>query len=277
MAQTLQTSPRKKGVIDLETLKRAFPEPTLIATQDPLVAHKMAGRNTRLIVSFSSIGIYKERDKIPGPEFVGSASDYGENHVLFFTDASRSWMNGANIVPQVLKIIEDYVAAHQITELVAIGYSMGGFSAIILAELMSVNIVLSFAPQFSARAGGVPADARWEGWRHAITDWKFADVGNMARDGTTYYIVHGDRGADLAHLRKFPTGRRIHHYVVRNAGHNVVRLLQKRRRLKVLTQHALQNRPRRFRIALERSFGHRFQAMQRSAYNDAEAAKRAAP
>ena len=266
MTRSIPQSRQRKGVITLDALSRVFPEPMPFAVRSPLVVHHLLGRGNRLIVSFAGVGFANGPEIVPKAEFVGTASNYGENHALFVSDVSRSWMNGPDVADQIVDLIQSYCEDHDIQEIMALGNSMGGFMAIVLAELTHLDCVLAFAPQFSAKKDLVPEENRWERYRSAISNWRFDHVGKMAEKKTCYYVVHGDKNGELPYLRRFPVGRNIHHFVVQNAGHNIARKLQKRQRLNILMQSAVQNRSRRFRIALEQSFKWNFHPYRREIY-----------
>ena len=263
MSEAVHISPRRKG-IGLDTVTKLFPTPEPVAAEPPLFVHRLTGRNKRLVISFARVGTRPR--EVPAPIFVGTSSNYGENHVLFFADDSRSWLNGDGLAQQIVEIVEAYRTEHDIEEVVTLGNSMGGFSAIVLAELIHVDRVIAFGPQYSMRSEIVPEETRWRRYFNAIKSWRFDSVGGMSKKDTTYYIVHGDREGEMDHWHRFPRNKMINHYIVQNAGHRLPTMLRKRKRLKPLMLHAFEGRTRRFRENLERSFGPNFHAFQRRTY-----------
>jgi len=255
--------PRRKG-IGVETVQKLFPEPQPMTAEPPLYVHNLKGQNKRLIVSFAGVGT-RPKD-VPAPIFVGTSSNFGENHVLYIADETRSWMNGEGIAEQIVDIVQTYRDENDIEEVVTLGNSMGGFSAIVLADLMHVDRVIAFGPQYSMRSEIVPEEERWRRYFNKIDTWRFDYVGEMAQKDTTYYIVHGDRDGETDHWRRFPRGKMINHYIVQNAGHRLPTMLRKRKRLKALVQQGFEGRTKRFRVNLERSFGRNFDAYQRAVY-----------
>jgi len=112
--------------------KKARLEFTLRYDTHPLRIETAPGEGRRLMVSFTSVG--KERDKWPPKEFVGLASQQGRNHVMCITDISRSWMNAPGMANRVVSHISDYVLEHSITEIMAIGTSMGAYNALVIGR-----------------------------------------------------------------------------------------------------------------------------------------------
>jgi len=229
-----------------------FADPVLIEAPEPLCVHVLPGRGTRLVLSLAGVGF--ARKLTPQREFPGSASQGGENHVLFISDRSRSWMNGPGVKDAILDIVARYKAAHGITEVVAMGNSMGGFAALVLADLMPINTVIAMSPQFSAHPRLVPEETRWWFYRRQINAWEFADVGPLAQSGTRYFIFHADAPEEVAHWARFPKDTRIHHFIVTGEDHNLARTLQKRGLLRKAVGAAIAGKPRRVRLALERGF-----------------------
>lgn len=212
--------------------------------------HFKPGRSGRLVVSLSGVGPHRYRP--PAPEFAVSASDGGENHVLFISDLSRSWMNGPGVAAQIVQLIEDCRSRHDISQVVALGDSMGGFAAIRLAELIEIDTVIALSPQFSADPRLVPEETRWLFHRQKIDRWSHRHVGGLDRPGTSYFLFHGGAPEEARHWQRFPWNRRLNHFILTGAGHNVARTLKKRCLLQPVVQAAIAQKPRRVRKLLER-------------------------
>ena len=222
-----------------------------LKTPEPLVVDIVRGRSKTLVVSFAGVG--QERDVAPPAEFYGSATQMGENHTIFVSDAQRSWMNYPGMADRLIKLIKVYQRQNDIDHTVLLGNSMGAFAAIVLADLIKVDTVIAFTPQFSAHPDRVPHETRWSQFRHAITDWRFPDVGEMAQEETAYYIFHGDAPSEVMHWEQFPMGDHINHYILQGGGHNVARLLQRRGKLKQIVYAAIHGKTRVVRKNLERA------------------------
>ena len=234
------------GSLVLRDAPQALPAPK------PLVAHFRRGRSKRLVISFAGVG--RQRNCAPPMEFVDVASNRGENHVLFISDPTRSWMNGAGLDSKIVGLIEEYRSRFEITQVIALGNSMGGFSAIRLAELISGRTVIAFAPQFSADPAMVPEEDRWMFFRRKITHWPHRQVGNLAQPDTMYFLFHGNTQDEVVHWSRFAWNRRLHHFIIVGEGHSVAKRLRQRRFLQNVVNAAIEQRPRRVRRLLERAF-----------------------
>ncbi|MEM6693282.1 MAG: hypothetical protein AAF626_01275 [Pseudomonadota bacterium] len=245
---------------------RQFDAPEPIASPDAIVAHAVPGDSERLLVVCSGLGAPSA--PIPAPEFVDLAVNGVRAHAMFLADPKRSWMNAAGVAEAMVDVIERYSTANGVTEVAAIGHSMGGFAAIQLANLMPISTVLAFAPQFSMDAALVPEEQRWRGYGNAIGDWRFRDIGSLAAEGTRYVIVHGSNQAEAAHWMRFPHREdTVDHYILAGQAHNLAAVLVKRQIMGPLVRNALVGKRRAVRSALEKSFlGRRFSVRMRGDY-----------
>lgn len=240
-------------------------EPINIVAAPPLNVQFLPGAGKRLVICMSGVG--RNRGLMPPREFTGSASSGGANHVLFFSDGSRSWMNGPGIAGRIADYARRYCDFHGVDQVVAMGNSMGGFAACVLAELIPVNTVISFSPQFSMHPDVVPEERRWHYWRDRITQWPCRDVGGLDAGQTRYYVFHGDHPAEAQHWLRFPSGPRIHHYIFKGQGHNVAALLRKRQILGQVVDLAIEDRPKKLRKVIENArLGGGFELYYRDAY-----------
>ena len=243
----------------------AFADPEPLEAPAPIHAHVLPGNGRRLVVALAGVGTV--RADPPPPEFIGTAAMRGTNHVLFLSDESRSWLNGPGVAETVVRLIEDYRDAHRIEEVVLLGNSMGGFMALVLAGLTEVGTVIAFAPQFSMDKALVPGEERWQILAGNIADWRYRDVGALDREGTNYYIFHGDNPIEAQHWLRFPWRRQLNHFIFTGEAHNVAKLLAKRHMLNRVVENAIQNKPRALRLALAKSFlGRNFIVRRREAY-----------
>ena len=167
-----------------------------IATEDHEVAY-MRGTGNRLVVSLGGVGT--KPNEMPPFEFVGTASQGGENHVILVTERARTWMNSPDLPEAIVKEIETVVAREAIDEVVALGNSMGGFMALVLPTLTRVDTVVALSPQFSMHPKVVPEETRWQKWRRRFPTYRHRQV-PAPQDGTRYVVLHGDTPAQRIHL-----------------------------------------------------------------------------
>ncbi|MCP3970417.1 MAG: alpha/beta hydrolase [Rhodobacteraceae bacterium] len=243
-----------------------FDDPQEVEAGPALAVHSLGGTGRRLVVSLAGDG--GRPGAIPPIEFIGSASCGGENHVLFISDPRRSWLNGPGVAEGIVKTIERYRARHDIEDLVLLGNSMAGFAALRLTEMMPVDTVIAFAPQFSVHPDLVPEETRWRPYVNRIQNWVYPDVGDLKQEDTNYYLFHGDDPEEARHWLRFPWHRGLSHFIFCGMGHRVAKIFQKRRLLAQVLQSAMDGRPRVVRRALQRSpFGRRFESHRREEYH----------
>ena len=145
------------------------------------------------VVSFSSIG-----NTVQGvnAEFYNLKNN-GYN-VIWVMDHTCSYFS--NINP------DDVIRQIKTEKVYTIGSSMGGFNAILFANMYKVDKVLAFAPQYSMEPTVVPWEDRW---RKQITWKKFKYPRLTFNNWTTYNVITGHKGADRRHTDMFPSKKNI--------------------------------------------------------------------
>lgn len=145
------------------------------------------------VVSFSSIG-----NTVQGvnAEFYNLKNN-GYN-VIWVIDKTNSYFSNIN---------QDDIIRHIKTDKVyTIGSSMGGFNAILFANMYKVDKVLAFAPQYSMEPTIVPWEDRW---RKQVSRAKFKYPKLTFNSWTDYTIIRGHKGADKRHTDMFPKKKNI--------------------------------------------------------------------
>lgn len=241
-----------------------YPNLTELAAEPPLVLSYLPGQGDTLVVSLSGVG--NARAEQPPCEFFKLASQEGTNHVLFVSDASRSWLNGAGLASAIVTAIEDTADRINATRIVALGNSMGGTMALLLAKLTRIDVAISVVPQFSVHPDRVPEETRWRVFRKRITDWPFEAVERLPTDHTQIIILHGGTHDERVHLDRYPRDRRAKHFVFPQMDHRLAFRLHRDRKLAPIVEHAIAGNPWKLRRAVERAGGiprEDFDAMQR--------------
>ncbi|MEP3346998.1 MAG: hypothetical protein ABJN34_05645 [Litoreibacter sp.] len=226
---------------------------SLLHDEHPLRIESAVGESSRLIVSFTSVG--HERDKWPPKEFVGIASQQGRNHVICVTDISRSWLNAKGMSNLVVSKISDYVLDHRITNVIAIGTSMGAFNALVLGRKIPLKRIVCFTPQYSVHPEVMPEENRWQFFRRKITNWPFKQMDVLPKPPTQIYMFHGDTPDEKMHWEQFPTAPNLRHYIFRGADHNFVRKLKGANTLRRIVTVAINGRPIRVNKVVQRAGG----------------------
>lgn len=217
----------------------------LLFEKGPLRVRYLKGKGPDLVVSFAGVGTKRHME--PPPEFLGIASADHQNHVLFVSDTSRSWLNGDDMANQILRCIRTTAEHVNAERVIAIGNSMGGTMALHMSRFFDFERVIAFTPQYSVLAKEVPEENRWVYFRKRIKTYPFPKVEALRTDATKYYIFHGDERRELAHALRFPKAKGISHYIIPETGHNVAARLKDRGALMPLVQNLLKGQPGRFK------------------------------
>jgi hypothetical protein len=126
------------------------------------------GTGDDLVISFSSVG--HDPMRCPSPEFVATATGgTAGRRALFVMDESRSWANHPGFAPALQGTVDQISARAPIRRIATLGLSMGAFSALAAAQILPVDIVLAFCPQFSVLSG----DRRWARWTDHLPDLRW--------------------------------------------------------------------------------------------------------
>lgn len=186
------------------------------------------GEGRDLALSFASVGHDPQRH--PSPEFVATATGRGlkaaPRSALFIQDNSRSWAADP-CFPAVLDRALSMVApVAPFSRRVAIGMSMGGFSALVASRLQTLDAVLAFVPQWSIDPKIMPEETRWQQWRGHVAGsaWPTcplpvpAPVPGGAQGGRAY-LFHAGLD-DMAHMRSFPQQSNCDHILYPDCGHS---------------------------------------------------------
>lgn len=170
----------------------------------PLTVDFCDGPGADLVISFASVGHDPARPQ--SPEFVATATGRGTaaagRRALFVTDASRSWANAPGFAQALHGALAEVRARAPVRRTAAIGSSMGAFSALVAAQIVPVDVVLAFSPQFSVAPGVVPGEDRWARWTAALSPLLWPHAPLPAPGGAWAVLFHGARD-DLAQALRF--------------------------------------------------------------------------
>lgn len=245
----------KVGGTEFNMSDRNDAEVTLLVLKKdpPLVLSYVPGTSETLVISLAGVG--RGRKKQPAVEFFQLAYQGGENHVLFVSDASRSWMNGPGIADSIIETIEEVVKQTGVKRVVAVGNSMGGTMALILPYLTRIDEVLAFVPQFSAKQERVPEEERWKVFRNKISQWPFEAIETLPTDRCVVTILHGGTEDELIHMRRFPKDPNAKHFVLPQMDHRLAYRLHQSGKLERIVSTAIAKKPWKCRRAIEAAGG----------------------
>lgn len=230
-----------------------------VSADAPLLIQYLQGANDVLVVSIAGVGT--KRTEQPPPEFY-KLSRLDENHVLFVSDKSRSWMNGAGLADRIVTAIEAVVRDHGIKRVITLGNSMGGTMALLLPRLTKVDAAIAIVPQYSAHPDHVPEETRWRFFRKQITAWPFPAVDRLPDAPCETTILHGGDTLECHHLDRFPTANLTHHFVFPDHDHHLARELHRQGKLQRIIRQSILGHRYKARRVIENAGG-----MFRSAFD----------
>ena len=181
-----------------------------ILRDDALALRWMPGDTGRLVVVFAGMkrGVGGEHPA----EFVGSAGMAGDA-ALFVTDRRSTWYAAPGLWRRILTHVRHVRMTERIGEVLALGSSMGGWGAMLLARDMPVRRVLAFSPQVSMDRAELD-DPRWPAIGSFGAAPPATSLAGALRADTHYTVVASEgclwdrRQASL--LRKRANVRRLH-------------------------------------------------------------------
>ncbi len=220
------------------------------------------GPGPMLFVIFSGVGT--DHGVWPGPEFVRFVRERPEHAVLFVIDGARRWLNDAEAVARVTDEVRALRAGRpDLTRVVTLGHSMGGFAAIGMSGALGAQVAIAFSPQFSVHPDIVPDERRWKRFRAGIRDWQVRDLSDRFAPATRYYLFHGGDRGERRHSMPVPVASNVQHYVFPRLSHYLVRSLREAALLHPIIARAAADQPARVRRRVERAGGLKRQHLAR--------------
>jgi hypothetical protein len=187
-----------------------------------LAAWFRPGTSKRLVVVFSDIKSSAARK----PDFVQMAGEHGAANILFIADPARSWMNRPNLIEDCVALTKTIAARVGADDIIAMGASMGGYSAIVLAGHMDINLVVAFSPQMMVKPSEAPSEKRWVKLRRAIGDFRILNAADLWSAKTTYMIAFDETPADSLHRAFVPMTPNTNLLITPGESENAAQVLQ---------------------------------------------------
>lgn len=212
----------------------------------PFAVDFLDGDGTDLVIAFASVG--HDPTRAPSPEFVATATGRGTasagRRALFVMDESRSWANDPGFAPALIAALGGVTARAPVARILTLGLSMGGFAALAAAQVLPVDAVLAFSPQWSVAPGEVSGETRWARWTGNLPEplrYRVAPLSGRAR----ICLFHGARD-DLPQALSFPERPGLDQVIFPDLGHaDLVPHLKARGGLQGLVEAGLQGDRRR--------------------------------
>ena len=177
------------------------------------------------ILSFSSIFWTARVAQIN--EFFHLTKKY---NVIFIKDTSRSWFNNLDLVTikKNIKTKTNY----------CIGYSMGGFNAIMFSNFFPIKKVIAFSPQFSIHPS-LSKDKTYLNYAARIKKWKYKQL--KFNNKTKYLLIFGSSKNEKYHASKIPNQKNIKIITIDGCDHATAPFLKKEKKLKKLISEFFEN------------------------------------
>lgn len=176
------------------------------------------GSSRRLVVVFSSVG--HGPNTPPILEFARSATADGRDNAVFIADPQRSWLNAPGLIEDIVEVIEAAREEVGADETVTLGYSMGGFAALVIGGFVPVQAALAFSPQMSIDPALVPDEGRWARYRSRIEAIRIRCAADLMAAGTAHHIVMGMSRLEKPQTRLLPQAANTNLYFLPGARHD---------------------------------------------------------
>jgi hypothetical protein len=178
-------------------------------------------------LAFSSIG--QGTKYIQDEEFFNLTKKY---NVFFIRDITRSWLNNVDI-----KLIKKFLNKRRIN--FAIGYSMGGFNAIIFSTLFKVRKVIAFSPQFSIHPK-ISKDKSFLNYASRIKEWKYPQL--KFSENTDYLLIFGDSSLEKYHASLISRKKNIKIVLIKDCDHQSIKKLKRTGRMHKLINEFIEQK-----------------------------------
>ena len=177
------------------------------------------------VLSFSSI--FWAARAVQINEFFHLTKKY---NVIFIKDTSRSWFNNLDLVTikKNIKTKTNY----------CIGYSMGGFNAIMFSNFFPIKKVIAFSPQFSIHPS-LSKDKTYLNYAARIKKWKYKQL--KFNNKTKYLLIFGSSKNEKYHASKIPNQKNIKIITIDVCDHATAPFLKKEKKLKKLISEFFEN------------------------------------
>lgn len=198
------------------------------------------GQSRRLVVVFSSVGHGPKTP--PLLEFAQSATAGGRDSAVFIADPQRSWLNAPELIEEIVEVIEaarDEIGAE---ETVTLGYSMGGFAALVIGGFVPVHAALAFSPQMSIDPELVPDEGRWMRYRSRIGAIRIRSAADHMAAGTVHHIIMGSSRLEKPQRRLLPQAANANLYFLPKTQHDTAPRIKQAGLLPAVLDHAFSRR-----------------------------------
>ena len=159
-----------------------------------LTINWMPGTSSRLVIVFT--GMKHGMGDISMSEFEHTVSLDGLNNLIFVADHNLGYYSLPGQRQAIVDTISRFIAENGISETYAIGNSMGGFGALVLAGDLPIKASIAFSPSISLAPDWVNYP-EWATVRRRMGSEIAPDAQQvMATSDTRFYLFFGTRNKD---------------------------------------------------------------------------------
>ncbi|MEM7269922.1 MAG: hypothetical protein AAF401_11795 [Pseudomonadota bacterium] len=202
---------------------------------DDLVIQAAHGGSDAALIVFNSLHA-KTAGDTPA-EFLATASNAGERHVIFVTDPLQRWFQGRGVARRTTKVISEYLADIGAALQLTLGVSMGGYAAAVFAGRLGARAALCIGAQYDVGPGS--PEKCWKEQRAAIDKFRLGPAGDHLDGSAAITTIHG--GRDSWHSAQFASHPGVSAWMAPTRKHNVAGLLKDRGLLAPLVHATAQN------------------------------------
>jgi len=205
-----------------------------------------------LAIFFAGIG---NKGKLPHFSFYEVSSKINTNKI-FVRDIHKLWYHKG--LPGIAKNIDEialylfqYTQDDQFKRIIFIGNSMGGYAALLLGTLLSVNTVIAFCPKTFISPAMRFFSQDWSNWRQVwklfwlpSAQRKYFDLKSLLKrksQGTHYHIYYStQKRIDKLHVLRIKEYQNITLHSYNIGGHGLVKHLRNTHKLRRILQKHIQ-------------------------------------
>jgi hypothetical protein len=201
-----------------------YPSLAVIRADDRMQAWRMSGETDRLVVCFSGVGV--DLNIPQKPEFQRLCRLKPRPHLLFVADPARSWLNRDGLIEEVAHLIECEALRIGATDICALGYSMGAFSALAMPAYTRIDKCVAFSPQYSVDPAVVPNERRWIELRSQIGSFRISNVDELIQPSCHYFVFLGRHSLEAQQRNLVCARLNLDYYIMPQTAHNSVQRMK---------------------------------------------------
>lgn len=194
-------------------------------------------RSNTLLVCFGGI---KGKLPIPVFEFFNSLSEF-EINKIFIRDFRQSWyhqgiLHHSKNIEETLIFLKKLIENENVTKVIFLGNSAGGYAAILFGALLNVNEIIAFSPQtfLNKLNRFLKRDNRWEreikNLYKSISSNNFLDLKKVLNSYNYNSNIHiyfaSNHKLDTSHALHIKNCKNVFLFPIKDGSHEVIKHLR---------------------------------------------------